>query len=135
MSLRQVSRKILKQVASTRNLSGQHQVRKVPARLIGINPRRSVSGTGSTLQSSCPAVAYEAHYEPSAPPLTLLNEEENAFRETVQKMSREKIEPLVKQMDAASNMEQSVIDALFENGVSPLNLGVKLVVTSFLFGS
>ena len=60
------------------------------------------------------------HYEPSAPPLTLLNEEESAFKETVQKMAKERIEPLVRKMDETSHLEQSVIDALFENGVSCL---------------
>lgn len=51
-------------------------------------------------------------------PLTVLSEEEQAFQETVRKLAKEKIEPLVKKMDEASHMERSVIDALFENGVS-----------------
>lgn len=52
------------------------------------------------------------------PPLTVLSEEEQAFKETVQKLSKEKIEPLVKKMDENSHMDQSVIDALFQNGVN-----------------
>jgi hypothetical protein len=62
-----------------------------------------------------------------------LNEEENAFRETVQKMATEKIQPLVKQMDMTSHMEQSVIDALFENGVSCLMFSTLLDL--FIFPS
>jgi len=54
----------------------------------------------------------------NANPLTILSEEEQAFKETVQRLSKEKIEPLVKKMDEASHMDQSVIDALFEHGVS-----------------
>jgi len=114
-------------------LSGQSKVKKVPSRLLGVNPRRTVSGTGYSLQSSCPAVAYEPHYEPSAPPLTLLNEEENAFRETVQRMAREKIEPLVKQMDMTSHMEQSVIDSLFENGLMGIDVDTKYNGTGSTF--
>ena len=39
-------------------------------------------------------------------------------------MVKEKIEPLVKKMDVTSHMEQSVIDALFENVVSFLRVSV-----------
>ena len=60
----------------------------------------------------------EEEHVASGLPLTLFNDEEMAFKETVQRMAKEKIEPLVRKMDANSHMEQSVIDALFENGVS-----------------
>lgn len=60
----------------------------------------------------------EDEHVASGHPLTLFNDEEMAFKETVQRMAKEKIEPLVKKMDVNSHMEQSVIDALFENGVS-----------------
>lgn len=36
---------------------------------------------------------------------------------TVAKVAKEKIQPLVRKMDAESHMDQSVIKALFENGV------------------
>lgn len=80
---------------------------------------RHVSGTSSQCQLQTRLQDHQ-HYEPSAPPLTQLNEEENAFKETVQKMAKDRIEPLVSQMDDTSNLEQSVIDALFENGVSEI---------------
>ena len=51
-------------------------------------------------------------------PLTVLSEEELAFKETVQKLAKEKIEPLVRKMDEESHMDKSVIDSLFENGVN-----------------
>ena len=64
------------------------------------------------------------HHVSAGQALTQFNEEEAAFKETVQRMAREKIEPLVKKMDVTSHMEQSVIDALFENGVSFLRVSI-----------
>ena len=77
-----------------------------------------VSGTSSQCSQAMPRLQEYQHYEPSAPPLTLLNDEESAFKETVQRMAKERIEPLVRKMDESSHLDQSVIDALFENGVS-----------------
>ena len=37
---------------------------------------------------------------------------------SVARLAAEKIQPLVREMDQKSFMDQSVIDALFENGVS-----------------
>jgi hypothetical protein len=37
---------------------------------------------------------------------------------TVARFAAEKIQPLVRQMDAESKMDQSIIDGMFENGVS-----------------
>ena len=69
-----------------------------------------------------------------APPaLTVLSEEEQAFRETVQKLSREKIAPLVRSMDAASHMEPSVIKALFENGLMGVDVDPKYGGTGATF--
>jgi len=121
MSLRQVSQRVLKQIARSAISSTGQSV-------------RCVSGTGMKQSSSpCPNIKQSFHYEPSAPPLTLYNEEENAFRETVQRMAKEKIEPLVRQMDAASNMEQSVIDALFENGLMGIDVDPKYNGTGSTF--
>jgi dTDP-D-glucose 4,6-dehydratase len=39
-------------------------------------------------------------------------------RTTVAKLALEKIQPLVRQMDAESHMDKSVLQALFDNGVS-----------------
>lgn len=37
---------------------------------------------------------------------------------TVARFAAEKIQPLVRKMDAESKMDQSIIDGMFENGVS-----------------
>ena len=50
--------------------------------------------------------------------LTSLSEEELAFKETVQKLAKDKIEPVVRKMDIASKMDADVIQSLFDNGVS-----------------
>lgn len=54
--------------------------------------------------------------------LTNLSEEEMAFKETVQKLAKNKIEPVVRKMDIASKMDADVIKSLFDNGVRFLKL-------------
>ena len=44
----------------------------------------------------------------------------------VSRFAREKIQPLVREMDAASYMDKSVINALFEQGVSMMHLFTKI---------
>lgn len=61
----------------------------------------------------------------STPALTTLTEEEQAFKETVQKLSREKIAPLVKSMDQEGFMDKSVIQSLFENGLMGVDVDPK----------
>jgi len=62
-----------------------------------------------------------------------LNEEENAFKETVHKMAKEKIEPLVRKMDETSHLDRSVIDALFENGLMGIDVDTKYNGTGSTF--
>lgn len=50
-------------------------------------------------------------------PVDLLSDEEKMMKETVAKMAAEKIQPLVKQMDADSHLAPSVLQALFDNGL------------------
>lgn len=50
-------------------------------------------------------------------PVDLLSAEESMMKESVAKVAREKIQPLVRKMDAESEMDPSVIQALFENGL------------------
>ena len=40
----------------------------------------------------------------------------------VSKFAREKLQPLVRKMDKESEMDRSIIDGLFENGVSKICL-------------
>jgi len=51
------------------------------------------------------------------PPLTQLNEEELALRETVKRFSNDVIKPLVREMDKNSKMDPRVIAGIFENGL------------------
>ena len=50
------------------------------------------------------------------PPLTVLSEDERLIRESTYKFACETIQPLVREMDDASQLQQSVIDGLFEQG-------------------
>lgn len=58
-------------------------------------------------------------------PLTLLSDEEMAMKEVVSKLSKEKFAPLVKEMDAKSEMFPEVISALFENGLMNISVDPK----------
>ncbi|KAI1278051.1 Short/branched chain specific acyl-CoA dehydrogenase, mitochondrial [Halotydeus destructor] len=91
---------------------------------------------GFSITSSCSSIDATAAFAnkfSSVTPLTVFSEEEIAFKETVQKLAKEKIEPLVKQMDENSHMEQSVIDALFENGLMGVDVDVKYGGTGSTF--
>ena len=61
----------------------------------------------------------------SPTPLTMLSEEELAMKEVVSKLSRDKFAPLVKEMDAKSEMYPEVIAALFENGIMNISVDPK----------
>lgn len=58
-------------------------------------------------------------------PLTYLSEEEQAMKDVVAKLSKEKFSPLVKEMDAKSEMYPEVIAALFENGLMNISVDTK----------
>ncbi|XP_060066678.1 short/branched chain specific acyl-CoA dehydrogenase, mitochondrial-like isoform X2 [Ylistrum balloti] len=51
------------------------------------------------------------------PPLDLLSSEETMMKESVAKVAKEVIQPLVRKMDAESRMDKSVIETLFQNGL------------------
>lgn len=53
----------------------------------------------------------------SRPPLTLLTEEEQMFRDTVRQFAEEAVAPLVMQMDQAAKMDGGLIKQLFELGL------------------
>ncbi|KAK6185629.1 hypothetical protein SNE40_007821 [Patella caerulea] len=50
-------------------------------------------------------------------PLDLLSDEEKMMRETVSRMANEKIKPFVREMDTNSDVNPSVMEALFQNGL------------------
>lgn len=54
------------------------------------------------------------------PPLSVLTEDELAMKETVSKLAKEKILPLVKKMDEEHKMDEGIRALLFENGLMGL---------------
>lgn len=59
-------------------------------------------------------------------PLTSLTEDERMMKETVAKMAKEQIEPLVKKMDAEHKFDPSVVQAVFENGLMGMEIDTEL---------
>lgn len=60
-----------------------------------------------------------AHSEnPVLPSLHTFTEEEELLRDTVRKFSEEMVAPKVREMDESEKMDPSIIQGLFENGVS-----------------
>ncbi|CAG2235255.1 ACADSB [Mytilus edulis] len=55
-------------------------------------------------------------------PVDLLSDEEKMMKETVAKMAAEKIQPLVREMDANSHLDSSVLQALFDNGLMGIEI-------------
>ncbi|XP_076105446.1 short/branched chain specific acyl-CoA dehydrogenase, mitochondrial-like [Mytilus galloprovincialis] len=55
-------------------------------------------------------------------PVDLLSDEEKMMKETVAKMAAEKIQPLVREMDANSRLDSSVLQALFDNGLMGIEI-------------
>jgi len=57
-----------------------------------------------------------------AAPLTMLSEEEKMMRDTVARFAREKIQPLVSKMDQNSEMDESIISGMFEQGLMGIEI-------------
>jgi alkylation response protein AidB-like acyl-CoA dehydrogenase len=62
---------------------------------------------------------------PLSPPLTLFSEDEKLFYDMVSDFAREKIKPLVRQMDDASKIEPSIIPQLFDLGLMGIEIPEK----------
>lgn len=58
-------------------------------------------------------------------PLTSLTEDEQMMKETVAKLANEKVRPLVKKMDDEAKVDQSCLDALFQNGLMAIEVPSK----------
>uniref|UniRef100_A0A914I940 Short/branched chain specific acyl-CoA dehydrogenase, mitochondrial n=1 Tax=Globodera rostochiensis TaxID=31243 RepID=A0A914I940_GLORO len=56
------------------------------------------------------------------PPLTQLSEEELALKQTVKQFSESIIRPLVREMDAKSEMDRRVVDGVFGNGLMGIEI-------------
>ena len=83
---------------------GQHYIRGCNRRWYSV----STSGQRKNIQSG---------HEQRNLPVDLLSDEEKMMKESVAKLALEKIQPLVRQMDAESHMDKSVLQALFDNGL------------------
>jgi alkylation response protein AidB-like acyl-CoA dehydrogenase len=55
-------------------------------------------------------------------PLTALNEEERLFRDTVRRFARERVAPLVREMDEAAVLNKGLLHQLFELGLMGLEI-------------
>jgi butyryl-CoA dehydrogenase len=58
----------------------------------------------------------------SRPPLTVLTEEEQMFRDTVRQFAEDTVTPLVHQMDRDAHMDKGLIDQLFELGLMGIEI-------------
>ncbi|XP_027199072.2 short/branched chain specific acyl-CoA dehydrogenase, mitochondrial [Dermatophagoides pteronyssinus] len=68
-------------------------------------------------------------------PLTMFSEEELAFKELAEKISKEKIAPLVSKMDNENKLDPEVIKLLFENGFMGIEIDPKYGGTGASFVS
>ncbi|KAH3788542.1 short/branched chain specific acyl-CoA dehydrogenase, mitochondrial-like [Dreissena polymorpha] len=104
-----MSSKILKSLWHQRGLL-QQSVRQWRCHVAG----RQLSNPATQLHVGHPSLV--------SPPCDLLSEDEQMMKDVVARLSLEKIQPLVRKMDAESQMDQSVIDALFENGLMGIEI-------------
>lgn len=81
----------------------------------GVSPLLARSGKLVAPRAFCSASAGPA-------PLTKFTDEEEMLKETVAKISKEKIAPLVRKMDDEEKVDPSVVDLLFENGLMGLEV-------------
>ncbi|XP_045295722.1 short/branched chain specific acyl-CoA dehydrogenase, mitochondrial isoform X1 [Leopardus geoffroyi] len=72
---------------------------------------------------------------PSCAPLQMFTEEEMMIKNTVKKFAQEQIAPLVSTMDENSKMEESVIQALFQQGLMGIEIETKYGGTGASFFS
>ncbi|XP_061562196.1 short/branched chain specific acyl-CoA dehydrogenase, mitochondrial isoform X1 [Phycodurus eques] len=69
------------------------------------------------------------------PPLQSFSEEESMMRESVKRYAQERIAPLVAKMDEQSNMDETVIKSLFEQGLMGIEIDVEYGGTGSTFFS
>ena len=58
-------------------------------------------------------------------PVTQLTEDERMMRETVSKLARDEIGPIVKKMEKEGKLDQDLLKKLFENGIMGLEIPTK----------
>jgi alkylation response protein AidB-like acyl-CoA dehydrogenase len=60
--------------------------------------------------------------EPDARPLTVLNQEEELFRSSVRQFARQRIAPLVREMDEAASLNKPLLAELFQLGLMGIEI-------------
>lgn len=110
---------------STRLLSTQahriHAVHRAGHSSTTLSRRSFSSSPSSSYANPSPAATAVAHSEnPVLPSLHTFTEEEELLRDTVRKFSEEMVAPKVREMDESEKMDPSIIQGLFENGVSDM---------------
>ncbi|XP_033756843.1 short/branched chain specific acyl-CoA dehydrogenase, mitochondrial-like [Pecten maximus] len=94
-----------------------HTLRRVPKILSAPRVRRCLRSR--EFNTTCKSLTLERgqDFGEIRPPVDLLSSEETMMKESVAKVAKEVIQPLVRKMDAESQMDKSVMDALFQNGL------------------
>ncbi|KAK2572096.1 Short/branched chain specific acyl-CoA dehydrogenase [Acropora cervicornis] len=89
--------------------------------LSGMRPNRSFLSVIMHIRRATPILHSHHLSQKVSEPLTMLSEEEEMMRDTVTRFATEKIQPLVSEMDQKSEMDESIIDGMFEQGVRSIS--------------
>lgn len=90
--------------------------------LSGMRPNRSFLSVIMHIRRATPILHSHHLSQKVSEPLTMLSEEEEMMRDTVTRFATEKIQPLVSEMDQKSEMDESIIDGMFEQGLMAIEV-------------
>ncbi|XP_074611965.1 short/branched chain specific acyl-CoA dehydrogenase, mitochondrial-like [Acropora palmata] len=90
--------------------------------LSGMRPNRSFLSVITHIRRATPILHSHHLSQKVSEPLTMLSEEEEMMRDTVTRFATEKIQPLVSEMDQKSEMDESIIDGMFEQGLMAIEV-------------
>ncbi|XP_067037083.1 short/branched chain specific acyl-CoA dehydrogenase, mitochondrial-like isoform X1 [Acropora muricata] len=88
----------------------------------GMRPNRSFLSVIMHIRRATPILHSHHLSQKVSEPLTMLSEEEEMMRDTVTRFATEKIQPLVSEMDQKSEMDESIIDGMFEQGLMAIEV-------------
>ncbi|XP_067037084.1 short/branched chain specific acyl-CoA dehydrogenase, mitochondrial-like isoform X2 [Acropora muricata] len=87
-----------------------------------MRPNRSFLSVIMHIRRATPILHSHHLSQKVSEPLTMLSEEEEMMRDTVTRFATEKIQPLVSEMDQKSEMDESIIDGMFEQGLMAIEV-------------
>ncbi|XP_044168736.1 short/branched chain specific acyl-CoA dehydrogenase, mitochondrial-like isoform X3 [Acropora millepora] len=87
-----------------------------------MRPNRSFLSVITHIRRATPILHSHHLSQKVSEPLTMLSEEEEMMRDTVTRFATEKIQPLVSEMDQKSEMDESIIDGMFEQGLMAIEV-------------